>query len=93
MQVIINSILLIAIIALIIGIFLGFSSIIFKVDVDERIIKVRECLPGNNCGGCGYAGCDALAEAIVKGDAKVNSCPVGGENVASKISSVMGVDA
>lgn len=93
MQVIIYSVALIAIIALIIGIFLGFSSIVFKVDVDEKIIKVRECLPGNNCGGCGYAGCDSLAEAIVKNEAKVNACPVGGESVAAKISEVMGVDA
>ena len=93
MQVIIYSVALIAIIALIIGIFLGFSSAIFKVDVDERITKVRDCLPGNNCGGCGYAGCDALAEAIVKGDANVNTCPVGGESVAKKISECMGVEA
>ena len=92
MQVIIYSAVLIAIIALIIGIFLGFSSVVFKVDVDERIIKVRNCLPGNNCGGCGYAGCDALAEAIVKNEAKVNACSVGGESVATKISEVMGVE-
>lgn len=92
MQVIMYSVILIAIIALIIGIFLGVSSIIFKVEVDERIIKVRECLPGNNCGGCGYAGCDALAEAIVKNEANVNTCPVGGESVATKISEVMGVE-
>ena len=92
MQIIIYSAVLIAIIALIIGIFLGFSSVVFKVDVDERIVKVRNCLPGNNCGGCGYAGCDALAEAIVKNEAKVNACSVGGESVATKISEVMGVE-
>lgn len=91
MQIIISSIVLVSIIALIIGIFLGISSEIFKVEVDEKIVKVRECLPGNNCGGCGYAGCDALAEAIVKGDAAVNQCPVGGATVAAKISKVMGV--
>ena len=91
MQIIISSIVLVSIIALIIGIFLGISSEIFKVEVDEKIVKVRECLPGNNCGGCGYAGCDALAEAIVKGDAAVNQCPVGGAPVAANISKVMGV--
>ena len=65
--VIISSIVLLAIIAIVIGIFLGISSEIFKVQVDEKVAKVRECLPGNNCGGCGFAGCDALAEAIAKG--------------------------
>ena len=93
MNIIISSVVLLAIIALIIGIFLGISSKIFKVEVDEKILKVRECLPGNNCGGCGYAGCDALAEAIAKGEAAVNQCPVGGAPVAAKISEVMGVDA
>ena len=91
MQIIIISVALLAILAIIIGIFLGVSSEIFKVQVDERVEKVRECLPGNNCGGCGYAGCDALAEAIANGKADVSSCPVGGEKVATMISEVMGV--
>ena len=93
MQIIICSVVLISLIALIIGIFLGISSEVFKVEVDEKIVKVRDCLPGNNCGGCGFAGCDALAEAIVKGNAEVNACPVGGSSVAAKISDVMGVTA
>ena len=93
MQIIISSVVLVSLIALIIGIFLGISSIVFKVEVDEKVAKVRECLPGNNCGGCGYAGCDALAEAIAKGEADVNQCPVGGAPVAAKISEVMGVSA
>ena len=93
MQIIIFSTALVAIVGLAIGIFLGIFSEVFKVEVDERVTKVRECLPGNNCGGCGYAGCDAVAEAIVKGIAPTNACPVGGANVAAKISEVMGVDA
>ena len=93
MQIIVCSVVLISLIALIIGIFLGISSEVFKVEVDEKIIKVRECLPGNNCGGCGFAGCDALAEAIVKGKASANACPVGGNPVSKKISEVMGVSS
>ena len=93
MQIIISSVVLISAIALIIGIFLCISSEIFKVEVDEKVERVRECLPGNNCGGCGFAGCDALADAIVKGDAPTNACPVGGASVAAKISEVMGVSS
>ncbi len=77
--------------ALIIGILLGVAGEKLQVEVDEKELKVRELLPGNNCGGCGYPGCDGLATAIASGSAKVNSCPVGGINVANKISEVMGV--
>lgn len=90
MQIIIFSIVLVSILALIIGIFLGVSSELLKVSVDKKVAKIRECLPGNNCGACGYAGCDALAEAISKGEAEVNKCTVGGEKVASKISKIIG---
>lgn len=76
-----------------IGLFLGIAAIVFKVEVDEKEIAVLEALPGNNCGGCGYAGCSGLAAAIAKGEAAVNQCPVGGEAVAKKISEIMGVDA
>ena len=77
---------------ILIGIFLGVASEKFAVEVDEKEILVREQLPGNNCGGCGYAGCDALAKAIAAGEAPVGACPVGGAPVAEKISEIMGVE-
>lgn len=80
----------IAVISLIIGIVLGVAEKIFKVEVDEKEIAVREALPGSNCGGCGYAGCDAMASAIAKGEAPVSGCPVGGKKVAEKIAEIMG---
>lgn len=73
------------------GIILAIAAKIFAVEQDERIDQVIEALPGANCGGCGYSGCAALAEAIVKGEASVNSCPVGGVEVANKIAQIMGV--
>lgn len=75
------------------GILLGVASERFKVEVDETEIKVREILPGNNCGGCGYPGCDGLAAAIAKGEAPANACPVGGEEVAKKIAAIVGGEA
>lgn len=83
----------VAVVGLIIGLLLGFAGEKLKVEVDEREIAVRQELPGNNCGGCGYAGCDGLAAAIAKGEAPANACPVGGAAVAAKISEIMGVDA
>ncbi|MEE1228820.1 MAG: RnfABCDGE type electron transport complex subunit B [Lachnospiraceae bacterium] len=77
----------------VVAILLGVASEKFKVPVDEKEIAVRECLPGNNCGGCGFAGCDALAKAIAAGEAPVGQCPVGGKPVADKIAAIMGVEA
>ena len=57
----------IGIVGILAGILLGVASEKFKVKVDEKEIKVREALPGNNCGGCGYPGCDGLAAASEAG--------------------------
>jgi Na+-translocating ferredoxin:NAD+ oxidoreductase RNF subunit RnfB len=80
-------------IGLFVGLFLGISGMKFQVKTDEREEAVLEALPGNNCGGCGFAGCAALAAAIVKGEADVSSCPVGGDTVGKKIAAIMGVEA
>ena len=81
----------IAVAGIIVGIGLGLFGEKFKVEVDEKEVAIREELPGNNCGGCGYAGCDALAKAIAAGQADVGACPVGGAPVAEKIGEIMGV--
>ena len=78
---------------LFIGVFLGISGKKFAVEADEREEAILEVLPGNNCGGCGYAGCSGLASAIVKGEAQISGCPVGGNPVAEKIGEIMGQEA
>ena len=83
----------VAAVGIVVGFGLGIFGEAFKVEVDEKEAAVREELPGNNCGGCGYAGCDALAKAIAAGEAPVNACPVGGAPVGEKIAAIMGVDA
>lgn len=81
----------VGILGILIGVFLGIASEKFKVEVDERELLIRDALPGNNCGGCGYAGCDALAKAIADGQAAVGACPVGGVPVAEQIGEIMGI--
>lgn len=90
---IITAVVVVGGLGLFVGLFLGIAGIKFKVNVDEKEEAVLNLLPGNNCGGCGYPGCSGLAAAIAKGDAPVNSCPVGGKPVADKVAKVMGVDA
>ena len=80
-------------VGLFVGLFLGVAGIKFKVEVDEKEEAVLGVLPGNNCGGCGFAGCSGLAAAIAKGEAPVNACPVGGENVGNQIAQIMGVES
>lgn len=76
-----------------VGLFLGVAGIRFKVEKDEKEEAILAALPGNNCGGCGFAGCSGLAAAIAKGEAPVNGCPVGGAPVGEKIAAIMGVEA
>lgn len=83
----------VGIVGIFVGLFLGVAGIKFKVEVDEKEEAVLAALPGNNCGGCGYAGCSGLAAAIAKGEAPVNACPVGGEAVGARVAAIMGVEA
>lgn len=78
---------------LLMGALLALASKLFAVKKDEKAEAIKECLPGANCGGCGYSGCDAYASAVSAGDAPVNKCSVGGAEAASKIAQIMGVDA
>ncbi len=92
MMTIVYAVLVLGVMGLLFGLILAFASKIFAVEVDARIPAVQECLPGANCGGCGYPGCNGLATAIVEGKAPVNGCPVGGAAAAAKIAAVLGVE-
>lgn len=66
----------------------------FKVFEDPRIDQVEEALPAANCGGCGFAGCRAFAEALVKSDSFDDlHCPVGGNDVMAEIAELLGREA
>lgn len=66
----------------------------FRVEEDPRIDQVAEALPGANCGGCGFAGCRALAEACVKAETLDGLlCPVGGAPTMEKVAAILGKEA
>jgi electron transport complex protein RnfB len=73
------------------GVLLGYASKKFEVAVDPKITKIREILPGANCGGCGFTGCDAYARAVIEEGASPNACTVGGPAVAKSIGDILGV--
>lgn len=78
---------------LVCAVLLALASHYMGVEVDETVTKVRECLPGANCGACGYTGCDGYAEALAKGGVKTNLCIPGGASAASAIAAALGVEA
>lgn len=78
---------------LVFGALLAFASKKFEVQLDPRQIQVRTVLPGANCGGCGYAGCDAYADAIVTEGAPINACAPGGAALVGRLAEIMGLDA
>ena len=90
MNTILNTVLCALVIAFVLGVLLGLFKKIFHVDTDPKVDKVREVLSGANCGGCGLAGCDAFAGAVVKGDAPVNGCVAGGSECATKVAEILG---
>ena len=78
---------------LIFGLVLAAASKVFYVETDPRLDKLNECLPGANCGGCGYAGCGAYAEAVLNGEAPIGACASGGNECAQAMAAIMGVKA
>ena len=78
---------------LVFGLVLAAASKVFYVETDPRLDQLNECLPGANCGGCGFAGCGAYAEAVLKGEAPVGKCASGGNEAAKAMAAIMGVEA
>ena len=70
---------------------LAIASKVFYVETDPRLEQLTECLPGANCGGCGYAGCGGYAEAVLKGEAPIGQCASGGMECAQAMGDIMGV--
>ncbi len=75
------------------GLVLAAASKVFYVETDPRLDALNECLPGANCGGCGYAGCGAYAEAVLNGEAPIGACASGGNECAQAMGAIMGIKA
>lgn len=88
---ILQSIIVLSALGLGFGIFLALASKKFHVEHDPKIDEVLNVLPGANCGACGYAGCQAYAEAVVANkDVPVDLCIPGQKEVADKVAKILG---
>ncbi|MCY1722827.1 Fe-S cluster domain-containing protein [Prolixibacteraceae bacterium Z1-6] len=91
---VVYTIVTLAVIGAVAAVILYFVAQKFKVHEDPRIDEVDEALPGANCGGCGFAGCRAFAEACVKASNLSDlNCPVGGNDTMNSVASLLGLEA
>ena len=86
-------ILAVTVIGLICAVGLAVASSVMAVKEDTRFTEIRECLPGANCGACGYTGCDGYAKALLEPGTKTNLCVPGADAVAAQIAALLGVAA
>lgn len=81
-------------VAVIAGVMLLVFSHFFAIPENPKKAIIRECLPGINCGACGYKGCDDYASALAEDDTvKPNLCIPGAQGVADQIGEILGVVA
>lgn len=91
MNALVLTILTLSVLGGILAIILYFVAQRFKVEEDPRIDEVEKMLPGANCGGCGFAGCRSMSEALVKNDDITTLyCPVAGAPTMVSIASYLG---
>ncbi|MBQ7195563.1 MAG: Fe-S cluster domain-containing protein [Bacteroidales bacterium] len=84
---------IIAALGLVLSVILFLIAKKFRVEEDPRIDEIEKVMPGANCGGCGFAGCRAFADAAVKsGNPDSQFCPVGGNDVMKKVAAILGVE-
>ena len=91
MTVLISTILTLSVLGILAAVILYFVAQKFKVEEDPRIDEVEKMFPGANCGGCGFAGCRAMAEAMVlREDISALYCPVGGAECMKSVAAYLG---
>ncbi|MBC7755662.1 MAG: electron transport complex subunit RsxB [Bdellovibrio sp.] len=78
--------------ALVLGAFLGYAALKFKVEGDPLIARIDAILPQTQCGQCGFPGCKPYATAIAEGRADINQCPPGGDAGVHLLADLMGME-
>jgi RnfABCDGE-type electron transport complex B subunit len=72
---------------------LGWASRTFYVYVDPKVVAIQDALPGANCGGCGYVGCNSYADAIGTGEEEdIALCGPGGTSCVNAIADILGIE-
>lgn len=88
---VLSAFLILAFLGIALGLFLSFADKKFSIEKNEKLASLESIMPGANCGGCGFAGCTAYAEAVFNGTAQPGLCSPGGQNLADKMAEIMGI--
>lgn len=81
-----------AVLAVCLGLLLGYAAIHFRVEGDPVADQIDAVLPQTQCGQCGYPGCRPYAEAVARGEVEINRCAPGGEAVILTLADLLGKD-
>ena len=92
MDPIIIAVLIVGGLGLLCSLLLVVATHFFRIKEEEKFIKIREALPGVNCGACGFTGCDQYAKALSVGEAEPNLCIPGSTSVAKTLSEILGIE-
>ena len=94
MNIILTAVVAVTVIGVVCAVVLCVISKAMAVPVDERVEKMLGCLPGSNCGACGFPGCAGYAAALASdSNVKTNLCTPGGKAAVDALSAIMGVEA
>lgn len=91
MKIILYAVLILGVMGAVFGLVLAIASKVFAVKTDARLDALKDTLPGANCGGCGFSGCGAYAQAVLDGKAKIGLCAAGGQASADRMAKIMGL--
>ena len=79
-------------VALILGVALALVNKYFGIPDDKKKKEIRDCLPGINCGACGYKGCDDYAAALAESSCPPNLCVPGADETADALGKILGIE-
>jgi Na+-translocating ferredoxin:NAD+ oxidoreductase RNF subunit RnfB len=80
-----------ALVGIFFGLVLAYANKKLSVEMNPLIHVVEDILPKGQCGACGFAGCQAYAEAVVlEKDVAPNLCIPGKKAVAQKVAQLTG---
>jgi len=79
-------------VGIVLAIILAVADKKLAVEEDPRVTKALELLPGANCGACGFAGCNAYANALIEGKVSISACKPGGNEISKKLAELLGIE-
>ncbi|AZV56141.1 RnfABCDGE type electron transport complex subunit B [Clostridium sp. AWRP] len=94
MNTVIMILVVMTVIGLIFGLVLAYVNKRFAMEANPLVELVEDVLPKGQCGGCGFAGCKAYAEAVVLDESvPPNLCVPGKASVAEQVAKLTGKSA